>query len=88
MHSIGGAMYGLANLGGLVTTDGSVPGAMSTYLSACIGTAVGALTGTSPLIIAAESAVGIKEGGRTGLTACVVALLFGASLLLVPLMQV
>ncbi len=68
--------------------DGIVPGATQTYLAACAGTAIGALTGSSPLIIAAESAVGIKEGGRTGLTAVTVAACFLISLPLSPLLQV
>lgn len=79
-------MYGLGSLAGLVK-DGIVPGATQTYLAACAGTAVGALTGSSPLIIAAESAVGIKEGGRTGLTAVTVAACFLVSLPLSPLLQ-
>ena len=65
-----------------------VPGATWTYLSAAAGTALGAYTGTTPLIIAAESAVGIKEGGRTGLVAVTVAACFGISMLLAPLLQV
>lgn len=44
--------------------------------------------GTTPLIISAESAVGIKEGGRTGLVALVVAACFAVSLPLAPLLQV
>lgn len=87
IFDIGGAMYGLANLGNLVQEDGTVPGSIATYLSAAVGTCIGAVTGTSPLIIAAESAVGIKEGGRTGLVAVVVSMLFMLSLLFVPLMQ-
>jgi hypothetical protein len=56
-------------------------------LAACLGTALGAATGTTPLIIAAESAVGIKEGGRTGLVAVVISLCFAASCFLAPLLQ-
>jgi xanthine/uracil/vitamin C permease (AzgA family) len=46
------------------------------------------VTGTTPLIIAAESAVGIKEGGRTGLVAVTVAGCFMCSMFLAPFMQV
>lgn len=80
-------MFGLGNLAGLVQ-DGHVPGAIVTYLSAAAGTALGAATGTTPLIIAAESAVGIKEGGRTGLVSITVAFCFACSMFLAPFMQV
>lgn len=80
-------MFGLGNLAGLVK-DGHVPGAVVTYLAAAAGTALGAATGTTPLIIAAESAVGIKEGGRTGLVSVTVAGCFALSMFLAPFMQV
>lgn len=83
----GGAMFGLGNLAGLLR-DGAVPGATFTYLAAAAGTALGAATGTTPLIIAAESAVGIKEGGRTGLVALTVSALFALSMVLSPLLEV
>ena len=41
--------------------------------------------GTSPLTVFAESSVGIREGGRTGLTALVVAAGFGISMFLAPI---
>lgn len=87
IFDIGGAMFGLGNLAGLVQ-NGNVPGSVVTYLSAAAGTALGAVTGTTPLIIAAESAVGIKEGGRTGLVAVTVAGCFALSMFLAPLLQV
>lgn len=68
--------------------DGQVPGAVVTYLAAALGTGLGAVTGTTPLIIAAESAVGIKEGGRTGLVAVTVSGCFLLSVFLAPLFQV
>eukprot|EP00878_Enallax_costatus_P005110 GHUV01005372.1.p1 GENE.GHUV01005372.1~~GHUV01005372.1.p1 ORF type:complete len:538 (+),score=89.65 GHUV01005372.1:187-1800(+) len=86
VFDIGGAMFGLGNLAGLVK-DGQVPGAVVTYLAAALGTALGAVTGTTPLIIAAESAVGIKEGGRTGLVAVTVSGCFLLSMFLAPFLQ-
>ncbi|PSQ46671.1 NCS2 family permease [Halobacteriales archaeon SW_6_65_15] len=50
-----------------------------------VGTTVGGILGTSTVTTYIESATGVEEGGRTGLTAVVVALLFVASLALVPL---
>jgi adenine/guanine/hypoxanthine permease len=43
--------------------------------------------GTSPTVASAESAAGIEEGGRTGLTAVVAAVLFLLSLVIYPLLQ-
>eukprot|EP00882_Tetradesmus_deserticola_P012528 GHRQ01013280.1.p1 GENE.GHRQ01013280.1~~GHRQ01013280.1.p1 ORF type:complete len:294 (+),score=81.64 GHRQ01013280.1:419-1300(+) len=86
VFDIGGAMFGLGSLAGLAR-DGQVPGAVVSYLSAALGTALGAVTGTTPLIIAAESAVGIKEGGRTGLVAVTVSGCFLCSMFLAPLLQ-
>lgn len=43
--------------------------------------------GTTPVIIAAESAVGIKEGGRTGLVAVTIAACFGLSVFFAPFLQ-
>ncbi|GAB4815919.1 hypothetical protein N2152v2_002965 [Parachlorella kessleri] len=86
VFDIAGAVFGLGNLAGLLE-GGHVPGAAFVYLSAAAGTAVGALTGTTPLIVAAESAVGIKEGGRTGLTALTVSGCFAASMFLSPFLK-
>ena len=87
IFDIGGAMFGLGKLAGIVEGN-VVPGSIAMFLAAATGTAFGALTGTTPLIIAAESAVGIKEGGRTGLVAVTVSMCFMVSLFLAPLIQV
>ncbi len=55
---------------------------------AAIGTIIGSAIGTSPHIVAVESAAGIAEGGRTGLTALTIAVLFIASLFVAPLLLV
>lgn len=86
IFDIGGAMFGLGNLAGLVK-DGEVPHSVFVYLSAAVGTLLGAFTGTTPVIIAAESAVGIKEGGRTGLVAVTISLCFMLSMFLAPFLQ-
>ena len=52
-----------------------------------MATVVGAVAGTSNTTSYIESGAGIKEGGRTGLTAVTVAVLFGACLFLAPLAQ-
>jgi len=87
IFDIGGAMFGLGKLAG-ITEGNNVPGAIAVFIAAAMGTFFGALTGTTPLIIAAESAVGIKEGGKTGLVSVTVSLCFMVSLFLAPLIQV
>ncbi len=57
----------------------------SSLLSNAVGTTVGGLMGSIPVITYLESASGIFEGGRTGFTAVVVAILFLISLLFTPL---
>jgi len=46
---------------------------------------VGACLGTSPLTVLAESSVGIREGGHTGITALIIAIGFGISMFLAPI---
>lgn len=46
---------------------------------------VGSLMGTSPLTAYVESANGIREGGRTGITACMVSFCFFVSLFFTPI---
>jgi AGZA family xanthine/uracil permease-like MFS transporter len=50
-----------------------------------IGTTVGGILGTSTVTTYIESATGVEEGGRTGMTALVIGLCFLAALVVVPL---
>ncbi len=54
--------------------------------AAGIGIVVGSLMGKSPLTVFIESATGIREGGRTGLTACVTGACFFIALFFAPLL--
>lgn len=86
IFDVSGVMFGLASLARLVDQDGHrVPGSIWAFLSSALGTTVAAMAGCSPIIVHVESAAGIREGGRTGLTAVVVGLLFFASVFLAPL---
>ncbi|GAX78069.1 hypothetical protein CEUSTIGMA_g5511.t1 [Chlamydomonas eustigma] len=79
---IGGSIYGE------VDTYTFPPGHVdSEIVKGCLGSILGALTGITPLIITAESSVGNKEGGRTGLVPFTVGVCFLASLFLWPLLQ-
>lgn len=58
---------------GFVNEKGSWPRQVWTMLADGIAIVIGSLLGTSPLTVFAESAVGIREGGRTGITSFIVA---------------
>ncbi len=79
-----GTLIGVGRAGQFLDDQGRLPGAERAFLADATGTAVGALVGTSPVTSYIESAAGIKEGGRTGLTAIVVALLFLLAMFFLP----
>ena len=69
----------------MVRPDGSIPRMREAMMIDAIGTTCGALMGSSTITIYIESALGIAEGGRSGLTALFVGLLFVVSVFLSPL---
>ena len=75
---------GLAAEAGLLDETGNLPGTRAAFLGASVASALGGVLGTSPTIIHNETCAGIAEGGRTGLTALVVAAFFGLSIFFVP----
>ena len=81
-----GTVTGLSAKAGFLTKDGKVPDAEKVLLTDAIGTTLGAVLGTSTVTTYIESAAGIEEGGRTGMTALVTGLLFLAiGLFIAPL---
>ncbi|WP_456367580.1 NCS2 family permease [Thermococcus sp.] len=81
-----GTVTGLSAKAGFLTRDGKVPDAEKVLLTDAIGTTFGALLGTSTVTTYIESAAGIEENGRTGMTALVTGLLFLAvGLFIAPL---
>ena len=80
-----GTLIGCAGKSGIVQKDGSIPNCKEALLADAIGTTLGAVLGTSTVTTFVESASGVAEGGRTGLTAVTVAILFILSLFLEPL---
>ncbi len=64
-----GTVTGLSAKAGFLTKDGKVPDAEKVLLTDAIGTTFGAVLGTSTVTTYIESAAGIEEGGRTGMTA-------------------
>ncbi len=80
-----GTLIGVAHQGRLLDERGRLPRMQRALIADSTGTVGGALLGTSPVTSYIESAAGTSAGGRTGLTAVVVAGLFLACLFLAPL---
>ncbi len=82
-----GTMVGVATRAGLVGPDGKLPHLGKALLSDSSATALGALVGTSSTTSFIESSAGVEAGGRTGLTAVTVGVLFLVCLFFAPLAQ-
>lgn len=80
-----GTLVGLAYKSRIVNADGSIPHIKEAMMSDAIGTTCGAFLGSSTLTTYVESAAGVAEGGRSGMTSFVVGLLFLISLFLSPI---
>jgi AGZA family xanthine/uracil permease-like MFS transporter len=80
-----GTLIGVASKADMLDKDGKLPQIKGALMADAVGTAAGALFGTSTTTTFVESAAGVAEGGRTGLTAVVAAILFGLSLFLSPI---
>lgn len=80
-----GTLVGVAHRGGLLRPDGTLPNIDKALLADSSATVFGAVMGTSNTTSYVESAAGVAQGGRTGLTAIFVGVLFLAALFLSPL---
>ena len=80
-----GTLIGVASKADMLDENGKLPKISGALLADAIGTSAGALLGTSTTTTFVESASGVAEGGRTGLTAVVSAILFALSLFLSPI---
>ena len=80
-----GTLIGVAHQARLLDNRGQLPRMQQALIADSTGTVGGALLGTSPVTSYIESAAGASAGGRTGLTAVVVSLLFLACLFFAPL---
>lgn len=79
-------LHTLAGIAGLVNEQGSFEGEYYAFMiDACV-TIIGAWLGVSPTATFIESSAGIREGGRTGMTALVVGLYFALSLFFTPIL--
>jgi len=80
-----GTLIGVSSKANMLDKEGRVPRVNQALMADAIGTTVGAMLGTSTVTTYVESAAGVTEGGRTGLTALTVAGLFLLALFLSPL---
>ena len=80
-----GTLIGVATKADMLDKDGKLPHIKGALLADAVATTAGAVLGTSTTTTFVESASGVTEGGRTGLTAVTTAVLFGLALLLSPI---
>jgi AGZA family xanthine/uracil permease-like MFS transporter len=78
-------LIGVSARAGMLDKDGNLPEIQKAMLSDALATVIGALVGTTTTGTYIESAAGVEAGGRTGLTAVTVAVLFLLSLFFAPL---
>ena len=79
-----GTLIGVSQFGDFLDDDGDLPDMDRPLMADAVGTTFGAVLGTSTVTTYIESSTGVEEGGRTGLTALVVAVLFVLSLAAIP----
>ncbi len=80
-----GTLIGVASKADMLDEKGTLPRVKPALFADAVGTTVGALLGTSTVTTYVESASGVAEGGRTGLTALTSAILFALALFLAPI---
>lgn len=85
MFDTAGTLVTVANSANLLDKDGNIPRLGKVLMADSTAMVAGSVIGTSPTTSYIESTAGVNAGGRTGLTAVVVALLFLASLFFAPL---
>lgn len=80
-----GTLIGVSTKANMLDKDGRIPNAKQALFADALGTTAGAMIGTSTVTTYVESASGVAEGGRTGLTAFTTGALFLASIVFAPL---
>ncbi|GHS92916.1 permease [Synergistales bacterium] len=83
-----GTLVGLCARSGLLDEKGHIAQAKGALMADAVGTVVGAMCGTTTVTSYIESASGIAQGGRTGLTAIVTGILFLAALFFAPVAKI
>jgi AGZA family xanthine/uracil permease-like MFS transporter len=82
-----GTLTGLGIQAGYINESGQLPRGKSALMADAVGTTLGGIFGTSTVTTYVESAAGVSQGGRTGFTGIVVAVLFLVSVFFIPLLQ-
>ncbi len=80
-----GTLIGVSTKANMLDKDGKLPRAKQALFADAVGTTVGAMMGTSTVTTYVESASGVAEGGRTGLTALTTGILFLAAVIFSPI---
>ena len=83
-----GTLVGVCNRSGLLDENGNLPRAKGALMADALATMTGAVMGTSTVTSYVESSSGVAQGGRTGLTAIVTALLFAAAVFFTPIVAI
>ena len=81
-----GTLYSMARFAGFTDDKGGFEGQYFAFMSDATSIVVGSLLGTSPVTAFIESSTGIREGGRTGITALTVAAYFFLAFFFTPLL--
>lgn len=80
-----GTIIGVSDRAGMIDKNGNIPHLKQAFTADAIGTTVGAMLGTSTVTTYVESAAGVNEGGRSGLTSLSTAVCFIVALFFAPL---
>lgn len=80
-----GTLIGVTSKANMLDEKGKIPRVKQALFADAIGTSFGAIMGTSTVTTYVESASGVAEGGRTGMTSLTTGILFLAALLLAPI---
>ncbi len=83
-----GTLVGVASKADMLDKDGKLPRAKQALFADAIGTTFGAMMGTSTVTTYVESAAGVAEGGKTGLTALTTGVMFLLALLFSPILTI
>lgn len=83
-----GTLIGLGYKANMITSDGEFPEIEKPMLCDALSTCIGSLLGTTTSGIYIESAAGIQAGGKSGLTAIVISILFLISIFTVPVISI
>ena len=83
-----GTLLGAARQSGMIDENGEVIRMKQALMSDAVSTLAGAMVGTSTVTTVVESSAGIAEGGRTGMTSLVTALMFLGAILFAPIVSI